>query len=213
MINVACLLPATGAVLTLAAVAAIVCSGSDCAPRPWDLRALDWFAEQRGPALDALFATVTWLGSLWLLLPLALVLIAGLAVRGRTALAARFAVAFGGAVVLSYVTKRLVGRERPAEIESLVAMPTDPSFPSGHAMQITAFSLTLVWLLVPPVQRRLWLMVAATTILLVGLSRVYLLVHFPSDVLAGVAAAALWCYAFALQDVEQDQTPEQQRHA
>ncbi len=140
MLNVACLLPATGAVVTLVVGAAMVCSGSDCAPRTWDLRTLDWFAAQRRPVLDALFATLTWLGSLWLLLPLALALIVTLAVRGHTAVAARFTAAFGGAVAISYTAKLWVGRERPAAFDSLVAIPTDPSFPSGHAMQITAFA-------------------------------------------------------------------------
>ena len=197
MINVSRPLPATGAVVTLVAGTVLICSGSDCAPRLWDLRALDWFATKRSPALDALFTTVTLLGSLWLLLPMALVLVASLAVRGRTTVATRFAAAFGGAIVISYATKILVGRERPARIESLVAMPADSSFPSGHAMQITAFALATAWMLAPPAQRHLWLAVAITAIVLVGISRAYLQVHFPSDVVAGTVAAALWCYGFA----------------
>lgn len=204
-----CLLPAIGAVATLAIGAAMACSGSDCVPRTWDLRTLDWFAAQHSPALDAMFTTITWLGSLWLLLPLALALIATLAVRGHAAVAARFAAAFGGAIAISYSAKFWVGRERPPALESLVAMPADPSFPSSHAMQITAFGLAMAWMLAPIPQRRIWLTLAISAILLVGLSRLYLQVHFPSDVLAGTAAAALWCYAFA----KTNHTPEQQQHA
>lgn len=205
MRNIVCLLPAAGAVVTIVAGAVMACSDSDCAPRLLDLRALDWFAARRSSELDALFATITWLGSLWLLLPLALALIVSLAVRGRTAVASRFAAALGGAVVISYAAKHLVGRERPAGLESLAAMPPAPSFPSGHAMQITASALAVAWLLAPPAQRRLWLAVALTAIMLVAVSRVYLQVHFPSDVLAGAAAATLWCHTFAPRDQTQEQ--------
>lgn len=209
MLNLVCLLPATGAVVTLVVGAAMVCSASDCAPRAWDLQMLDWFAAQRSPVLDALFGAVTWLGSLWLLAPLALALIVNLLMRGRTAQAVRFTAAFGGAIAMSYAAKFWVGRERPPVLDPLVAMPADPSFPSSHAMQITAFALAAAWVIAPLDQRRFCLTVVLAPILLVGLSRVYLQVHFPSDVLAGTVAAALWCYAFA----PSDQSQRQKQHA
>lgn len=106
-----CLLPAIGAVATLAIGAAMACSGSDCVPRTWDLRTLDWFAAPHSPALDAMFTTITWLGSLWLLLPLALALIATLAVRGHAAVAARFAAAFGGCH-RDQLQRQVLGRAR-----------------------------------------------------------------------------------------------------
>jgi undecaprenyl-diphosphatase len=164
---------------------------------------LGWFATHRTPVLDAVFFTVTWLGSLWLLLPLALALIAGLAVRDRVAIAASIAAAFGGAVAMSYAAKLWVGRERPPALNSLVSMPADASFPSGHAMQITAFALAVAWMLAPPSQRGFWLTVALVPILLVGISRVYLQVHFPSDVVAGTLAAALWTCAVAARHRKQ----------
>jgi undecaprenyl-diphosphatase len=192
-----------GAVATLVCGAAVVCGGRDCAPETWDLRVLDWFATHRTPVLDGVFFTVTWLGSLWVLLPLALALIAGLAVQGRIAIAASIAAAFGGAVAMSYAAKLWVGRERPPTLNLLISMPADPSFPSGHAMQITAFALAVAWMLAPPSQRGLWLAVALALILLVGVSRVYLQVHFPSDVLAGTLAAALWSCAVAARHRKQ----------
>ncbi len=191
------ILSAMIAVVVLFLGAALICAGGDCPPPAWDLRVLEWFAAQRRPMLDMLFNTITWLGSLWLLLPVALALIASLAARGEFARAARFTAAFGGAVALAYAVKLLAGRERPPASDALVAMPADLSFPSGHAMQITAFALAAVWNLAPAAQRGRWLAVAAMTILLVGVSRVYLQVHFPSDVLAGTMAAGLWAFAFA----------------
>jgi hypothetical protein len=96
---------AAASIMALAAAAVVVCAGPGCAPPIWDLRVLEWFAAKRGPTLDVFFAAITWLGSLWLLLPLALALVGGLALNGHGAKAMRFAAAFGGAVVLGYVTK------------------------------------------------------------------------------------------------------------
>ena len=188
---------AAAAIVVLAVGALVVCTESECAPPAWELRMLQWFAAQRHPALDALFVSVTWLGSLWLLLPLALALGAAQVAGGHGANAVRFTTAFGGAVALAYVAKSLVARVRPAVLEPLVAMPGDSSFPSGHAMQITAFALAAILTLAPPTQRARWFALAWIAIVLVGASRLYLQVHFPSDVLAGTAAAALWVFGFA----------------
>lgn len=183
--------------VVLAIGAMLVCTASECVPPAWELRILRWFAEQRHPALDALFATVTWLGSLWLLLPLGLALVASQVAAGHGAVALRFAAAFCGAVALGYLAKFMVARARPSILEPLVAMPGDSSFPSGHAMQSTAFALAAILMLTPPTQRRRWFTLALIAIALVGASRVYLQVHFPSDVLAGTAAAALWVLGFS----------------
>lgn len=190
------LLRAAASAIVLAAMAFIACPGRECAPPAWDLRVLEWFAAKRGPNLDTFFVVITWLGSFWLLLPLALALVAALAVSGHGAKAMRFAATFGGAVVLGYVTKLLVARPRPSALEPLVALPGDPSFPSGHAMQITAFALAAVLALEPTAKRSRWFVFAMIVIALVGASRLYLQVHFPSDVLAGTAAAVLWVLAF-----------------
>lgn len=185
------------AIMVLATGALIVCTGGGCAPQVWELQTLDWFAAQRYPLLDVLFATITWLGSLWLLLPLALALVAVQIARGHGAMAVRFAAAFGGAVVLTYIAKIWVARARPSALEPLVVMPGDFSFPSGHTMQITAFALAAILTLAQPTQRGRWFALALAAIVLVGASRLYLQVHFPSDVLAGIAAAALWVFSFA----------------
>jgi undecaprenyl-diphosphatase len=184
--------------VVLAAGGAMVCAGVGCAPAQWELRVLAWFAEQRAPWLDVAFTTATWLGSLWLLLPLALGLAGALVVRGHRSGAARFAAAFGGAVALSYVTKLLVARERPFGLEAIIAMPGDLSFPSGHTMQITAFALAAVLMVAPAAHRAPLLALALTVIIVVSASRLYLQVHFPSDVIAGAAAAALWVLGIAV---------------
>jgi undecaprenyl-diphosphatase len=66
------------------------------------------------------------------------------------------------------------------------------SFPSGHAMQSMAVGAALVILLWETRWRYVALLLSASFVLAVGLSRIYLGVHYPSDILAGWAASVAW---------------------
>ncbi|MBS1137328.1 MAG: phosphoesterase pA-phosphatase-like protein [Proteobacteria bacterium] len=138
--------------------------------------------------LDALFTAVTWLGSLAVLLPLALLLWW----RRRGERSASFvALALIGASALGHLVKLIAARPRPDLYPPLVPMPEDWSFPSAHAVQVTAFALA--WLLRPGTSPgRIEIVVFLAAAALVGVSRPYLQVHFPSDVIAGAILAALW---------------------
>jgi len=141
------------------------------------------------PLLTTAMSGVTWLGSLFVLLPLAL----ALAWRQRSDWRQRLfpPLAVLGAAGLAQALKWLVDRDRPDLFPALVNMPADASFPSAHTMQITAF--VAAWLLWR--ERALQAGPLALGVLLVGMvavSRTYLQVHFLSDVLAGILAGALW---------------------
>lgn len=88
-----------------------------------------------------------------------------------------------------------------------VEFPSSGSFPSGHAITSVIIFGTLAYLVIrlePTVRQRRWtLAVAGTVILLVGASRVYLGVHYPSDVLAGYLAGFIWasCCALAIEAI------------
>jgi membrane-associated phospholipid phosphatase len=145
----------------------------------------------RHPALTAAMSGVTWLGSLFVLLPLALVagwrLAGGRGCRQQAFLPG----AVLGAAGLAHVLKWLVDRARPDAFPSLVAMPADASFPSAHALQAAAF--VTAWLLWTGGVRRIGPVATGVLIVLaVGASRIYLQVHFPSDVLFGIIAGVLW---------------------
>lgn len=112
--------------------------------------------------------------------------------KSREALLVLFAV--GGGQLLSSLLKLGINRPRPDLVSHLVDVQT-LSFPSGHAMMSAVIYLTLGSMLtriVPGSAARIYVLGLAVLLsLMVGISRVYLGVHWPSDVLAG------WCAGFA----------------
>lgn len=162
---------------------------------PWfDRAGLSLAHAWRSPWLDGVFLSLTWLGSLFLLLPL--VAIAGFLLwRAGQRGAARFlVVALTGAALLAQATKHLTLRPRPDLYPALDSVASPFSWPSAHAMQVTAFAVALLLVVNRLVPRHRWrlLPVLVAVVALVGVSRLYLQVHYPSDVLAGTIAAACW---------------------
>lgn len=146
-----------------------------------------------GPVVTAL-RFLTDLGgaqAAWLLIPLVVV---WLLVR-RAPRAAAFAAAAGvGAAILDPAVKALVGRTRPV-VDVTVATAPGPSFPSGHALGSTVTYGVLVLVFLPAVphrHRRAVAAAAASIVAVVGLTRVALGVHNPSDVVAGWALGLAW---------------------
>ena len=152
---------------------------------------LHWFNALAGPRLDSFFLVVTRIGYEYGVVPLAVLLPLVLLVRRHRREAVFAAVACGGSALLNMAAKHTFQRPRPALWESLAPESTF-SFPSGHAMG----SMTLAAVLVLLAWRTRWrwpvLAAAVAFVGLVGISRLYLGVHYPSDVLAGWAAGLAW---------------------
>ena len=151
-------------------------------------------AEQRSQALIETARVITWAGSGFVLVPLAVVYCLVLGRAGLWREAAAVALSLGGAMLIYELTKALTARPRPS-VEHLQAV-TGSSFPSGHATQASAFWLSLVLALratrVTPFALRMAGIAATALVLGVAWSRVYLGVHYPSDVLAGVILGSGW---------------------
>jgi len=147
------------------------------------------------PWLEGAVRDITALGSVSVLVLIvaATVIYFLLAAQARTALFIFLAVALGQGI--SSLLKFSVSRPRP-ELVSHLATETSMSFPSGHAMLSTVTYLTLGVLaarfLRGRVTRIYVLSLAILVTLMVGVSRVYLGVHWPSDVLAGWCAGLVW---------------------
>lgn len=166
----------------------------------YDQAALNWFHKIKNPRLDHFFTTVTWLGSLWVLLPLYIVLTLTLS-RYFENFEKLFGIGFWGATLTTYALKFAFERKRPHFFATIDELPIDPSFPSAHTAQIFAFSL-LLWLIVyngPTLFGMLLTSMLVFIVLSVAASRMYLQVHFPTDVLAGSLIAIIWgCLAILI---------------
>ena len=109
---------------------------------------------------------------------------------------------YAGSMLLSFVIKRVFKRVRPPRPGKAFGYKLkDPSFPSGHSLTSfcfwTMFTLVLVQSSVFSVPAIVLLaLMAMSIVILTGVSRIYLGVHFPSDVLGGYTIGAVWCVAF-----------------
>ncbi|HEY3825919.1 MAG TPA: phosphatase PAP2 family protein [Bryobacteraceae bacterium] len=147
------------------------------------------------PSMQEAVRDVSALGS-DSLLGLATLIVAGFLVLDSKGRMAAFAAAsvIGGAI-LSNLLKDFFQRPRP-EIVPHLAYAANTSFPSGHSMMSAVTYLTLAALLARSQERRrikaYFLLLAVLITFLVGVSRIYLGVHWPTDVLAGWTAGTTW---------------------
>lgn len=154
---------------------------------------LTWFYTIRTPFLDQFFATITWLGSLWILLPLYLIVIL-FQWHPQMASEKLFLIGFLGTILMTYLIKYGFERSRPRFFNTLYELPIDPSYPSAHTAQIVSFSILVSWIIYqnfPTFAFSLTIFLVSIAIL-VALSRIYLQVHYPSDVLGGLFIALFW---------------------
>lgn len=145
------------------------------------------------PLIDSLHR-VTALGGTAMLLWLVGVGVVWLLVRRQPWVATYVAVTALGAAVLGVVLKDLVERLRPV-VDAPVAAASGPSFPSGHALSSLVSYGVLVLVFLPTVHRSLrWVLIGAAALLVVvvGVTRMALGVHFLTDVIGGWLLGALW---------------------
>jgi undecaprenyl-diphosphatase len=177
----------------LAGGALLVCPGDQCVLSNFDHAGLRLAHGLRGVTLDHLMLGITWLGSLVLLLPLTGLLAWVLVSGGRRHAAVFTMLALLGSSGLSHLTKLWLMRPRPDLYLTVTLMPGDWSYPSAHSMQISAAASAL-FLVAGRLRTSPLAVLLVIVVLLVGFSRIYLQVHFPSDVLAGLCAGACWVF-------------------
>lgn len=161
------------------------------ATKPFDQATLLWINQHASSAFDSFFLAVTDLGGVVILAVATLVIVITLLVKKKHPQAILFAVGVGGVSALNVVLKSLFDRPRPDLWDWLIT-ETSFSFPSGHSVASCAFALCVILVLWNTKWRILATSLGALYVLLIGSSRMYLGVHFPTDVLGGWLFAITW---------------------
>jgi len=160
-----------------------------------DQTVLAWVTAHRWPAMDIAAVDVTALGSKTVLSVLTIVGLSVYAIRKRWGEALYLALGMAAIPLWIYVAKHLYSRPRPPHEMQLIDV-SGFSYPSGHSTAATVFYLLLALLMCrrfPTTRVRGFLFgVALLVIGMICFSRIYLGVHYPSDVLSGFFLGSAW---------------------
>lgn len=161
----------------------------------FDHALLAWIGARRNPAFESVMLELTALGTGTVVMMIVAVAALFLWLNQHKHSALLLLIASGGALLLNNLLKAGFGRPRP-DVIPWATHATFYSFPSGHAMSSTVVYSTVAYL-AARLQRthRARIAVMATAliiILLIGVSRLYLGVHYPSDVIAGMVIGLAW---------------------
>ncbi|HMU44764.1 MAG TPA: phosphatase PAP2 family protein [Chitinophagaceae bacterium] len=146
------------------------------------------------PALTQIMLIITFFGKHVFLIPANLLLILYFLLKkeNKAALQVLF-ISLSSLSVMS-LTKRLLQRHRPSD--PLVDGVTNYSFPSGHAFMCVAFFGLLIWYISQKKKikfiEKAWIASLTVFILVIGFSRIYLRLHYTTDVIGGFCLGTLW---------------------
>jgi undecaprenyl-diphosphatase len=171
------------------------------------------FAKARTPGLTVMAVDLTALGSVTLVVLISAVALWVLLLLKDRMGALHLVAASVGAGILTSTIKNYIDRPRPEEVTQLIQV-SGFSYPSGHSLAAAALYLTVAILVCRHLQRTghqiAILTMTAAIILLVGTSRIYLGVHYPSDVASGISLGTAWalllagCFSFIRRCAEQE---------
>ena len=177
---------------------------------PFDAPILQFARGVADAGFDRAFLLFSKLGYEWGVVPFDVILVLVLALSRKLREGLFAGITIIGSALLNLGAKQLFARERPTLWESIAPENTF-SFPSGHAMGSITLAMVLV-LLAWHTRWRWWVAAPMTVfVLMVGLSRVYLGVHYPSDILAGWAFSIGWAVGAYLLVFPHGQRPWQVR--
>lgn len=158
---------------------------------PFDVPLLLAIHSTAQPKLDVFVSYLTKLGVFWGVFPAAAMISLLLVIRQRWRALEFLLTASVGSIIINQTVKRLLHRARP-HLWVTPAPEFDYGFPSGHAM--ASMTLVAVLIILSWKSRWRWFVVIIGTlfVLIIGWTRLYLGVHYPSDVLAGWMVALGW---------------------
>jgi len=158
----------------------------------WELPLLFTIHDQMGEKLNLLAKILTRLGSFKTTTPVIAGMTLSFLLSKRWNYSLYTIMTFLGAIAISYTGKIIVHRARPHLWELVYQIGSDYSFPSGHAMSSMSFALVLIILTWNSSWR--WLTVIFGSLFVIGIAwtRLYLGVHYPSDIVGGWMIAIAW---------------------
>lgn len=171
----------------------------------FDLSMIHFIQGLETPTLTKIMRAFTFLGDVKTMIVFATLLATFLFIRNKKTALVAFVITMFGNTLLNYSMKQWMQRERPTihrlvEIEGL-------SFPSGHSMMATTFFLFGAFLLqksYPTLTKKLVYTIALFLIFAVGLSRIYLGAHFPTDVIAGFSLSGAFFFILMIFLTDKD---------
>lgn len=188
----------TAALASFGAMAGAVVQGWT---QRFDDTVLRWFEQNRFPFGDRIMIEISSLGTGLVLVVMVAVASVFLWLTHHRWSAYVLLLSVGGGKLLNTLLKILFERPRPSVVEAVTEVYSH-SFPSGHAMSSMVAYGTVAYLVArlepTPLLRTITWILAALIILAIGTSRVYLGVHYPSDVLAGFLGGLAWIAFVAL---------------
>lgn len=150
----------------------------------FDVAVLSWINAHASSALDAFFVIITQLGGVIVVTVVTLALVGYFIYKRDYLKSLLVAIGVGGATAIAFGLKALFERPRP-DLWEWIVVETNFSFPSGHATASSALALCLVIIMWQTKWRYLVIVLASVYVILVGLSRLYLGVHYPTDIIGG----------------------------
>ncbi|RNF38990.1 phosphatase PAP2 family protein [Planococcus salinus] len=161
----------------------------------FDVLIIRLFESMAGESMDAVMKFITELGAVWFLGGLSALILGILWWKLKDKWGILFfVIAVGGGSLLTLLLKHFYTRDRPSINPEIDAIGY--SFPSGHSMGSLIFYGFVIYLVIRTRQKPwiegLTVGVLSALIFLIGMSRIYLGAHFPSDVLAGYIAGTIW---------------------
>lgn len=161
----------------------------------FDSSIIHYFNSISTEGLDVLMIVITELGSVWFLTAFSIAAILYLWTKHKDKWGILFFIlAVGGGGLLTLLLKNLYERSRPSINPEIDAIGF--SFPSGHSMGSLIFYGFIIYFIMrsraSELVKGLAISFLAVLVVLIGISRIYLGAHFPSDVLAGYFAGAIW---------------------
>lgn len=163
----------------------------------------NFFQQIASPTLTNVMIFFTYVGSVYGIVLLLIIAVAVLLYKNHKRAAILLIITMIGESILSFVLKISFRRQRPEAFFGF-ELPSSDSFPSGHAFASFCFFGALALFISSRTQNHRWQIAVWITavflFLIIGISRIYLGVHYPSDIIAGYAAGFVWLFTIYFVD-------------